>query len=97
MRIIIFRKFRIELKFKNNYPTKEYSSFSDVLSKFIQDSQLENVQRLGISVPGPVLDGKSHPARLNWSLDVEEYRSKFGFEKVDMLNDGKHLLMELVF
>jgi glucokinase len=78
----------IELKFKNNYPTKEYSSFSDVLSKFIQDSQLENVQRLGISVPGPVIDGKSHPARLkNWSLDVEEYRSKFGFEKVDMLND----------
>ncbi|MFL9833371.1 glucokinase [Chryseobacterium terrae] len=77
----------IELKFKNNYFTKEYSSFSDVLSKFIQDSQLENVQRLGISVPGPVLDGKSHPARLNWSLDVEEYRSKFGFEKVDMLND----------
>lgn len=78
----------IELKFKNNYPTKEYASFSDVLSKFIQDSQLENVQRLGISVPGPVIDGKSHPARLkNWSLDVEEYRSKFGFEKVDMLND----------
>lgn len=78
----------IELKFKNNYPTKEYASFSDVLSKFIQDSQLENIQRLGISVPGPVLDGKSHPARLkNWSLDVEEYRSKFGFEKVDMLND----------
>ncbi|WP_426473486.1 glucokinase [Chryseobacterium balustinum] len=78
----------IELKFKNNYPTKEYESFTDVLSKFIQDSQLENVQRLGISVPGPVIDGKSHPARLkNWSLDVEEYRSKFGFEKVDMLND----------
>lgn len=78
----------IELKFKNNYPTTEYASFSDVLSKFIQDSQLENVQRLGISVPGPVIDGKSHPARLkNWSLDVEEYRSKFGFEKVDMLND----------
>lgn len=78
----------IELKFKNNYPTKEYASFSDVLSKFIEDSQLENVQRLGISVPGPVIDGKSHPARLkNWSLDVEEYRSKFGFEKVDMLND----------
>ncbi|MFY1047230.1 glucokinase [Chryseobacterium sp. GP-SGM7] len=77
----------IELKFKNNYSTKEYSSFADVLSAFIQESNLENVQRLGISVPGPVLDGKSNPARLNWHLDVEEYQSKFGFEKVDMLND----------
>lgn len=77
----------IELKFKNNYSTKEYSSFADVLSAFIQEANLENVQRLGISVPGPVLDGKSHPARLNWHLDVEEYQSKFGFEKVYMLND----------
>lgn len=77
----------IEQKIQNTYFTKEYSSFADILSKFIQESQLENVNRLGISVPGPVIDGKSHPARLNWSLDVEEYKAKFGFEKVYMLND----------
>jgi len=77
----------IETKIQKNYPTKEYASFSEILSKFIQDAQLENVQRLGISVPGPVLDGKSNPARLGWSLDSEEYKNTFGFEAVDMLND----------
>lgn len=77
----------IELKSKNTYITKEYSSFGDILSKFIQESQLGNVDRLGISVPGPVIDGKSHPARLDWDLDVEEYKAKFGFQKVYMLND----------
>ena len=77
----------IELKFQHNYSTKDYSSFAEVLAQFIQQSQLENVQRLGISVPGPVLDGKSNPARLNWHLDVNEYQSQFGFEKVYMLND----------
>ncbi|MBW8523341.1 glucokinase [Chryseobacterium chendengshani] len=77
----------IETKIQKNYPTKEYTSFSDILSKFIQDEQLENIQRLGVSVPGPVLDGKSNPARLGWSLDSEEYKNTFGFEIVDMLND----------
>jgi len=77
----------IETKIQKKYFTKEYSSFSEILSQFIKDEQLENVQRLGISVPGPVLDGKSSPVRLGWDLDVEEYRNQFGFETANMLND----------
>lgn len=77
----------LEVKIQNDYPTKEYTSFSDILKKFIQDNQLENVKRLGMAVPGPVLNGKSSPARLGWNLDQEEITRDFGFEKVDMLND----------
>ncbi|MXS70193.1 glucokinase [Chryseobacterium binzhouense] len=77
----------IELQLKKTYITKEYSSFSDVLAQFMQESQLENIKRLGISVPGPVIDGKSYPVRLNWNLDIAEYQERFGFEKVYMLND----------
>lgn len=77
----------LEIKVQNDYPTKEYPSFSDILKKFIEDNQLENVKRLGMAVPGPVLDGKSSPARLGWNLNVEEYTRDFGFEKVSMLND----------
>jgi glucokinase len=77
----------LEVKIQNDYPTKEYASFSDILKKFIQDNQLENVKRLGMAVPGPVLNGKSSPARLGWNLDQEEITRDFGFEKVHMLND----------
>ena len=77
----------IETKTQKKYSTKDYSSFSDILKQFIQEEQLENVKRLGISVPGPVLNGKSSPARLGWSFDVEEYKTTFGFEDVCMLND----------
>ncbi|NMR34341.1 glucokinase [Chryseobacterium aquaticum] len=77
----------IETKAQKKYSTKDYSSFSDILKQFIQEEQLENVKRLGISVPGPVLNGKSSPARLGWSFDVEEYKTTFGFEDVCMLND----------
>jgi len=77
----------IETKIQKKYSTKDYLSFSDILKQFIQEEQLENVQRLGISVPGPVLNGKSSPARLGWNFDVEEYKTTFGFEEVCMLND----------
>ncbi len=77
----------LEMKAQNVYQTKEYASFSDILKKFIQDNQLENVKRLGMAVPGPVLNGKSNPVRLGWNLDVEEYARDYGFEKVEMLND----------
>lgn len=77
----------LDIKLQTSYPTKEFSSFSEILKKFIQENQLNNVKRLGIAVPGPVLDGKSNPARLGWNFDVEEFKSEFGFEKVNMLND----------
>jgi len=77
----------IETKTQKKYSTKDYSSFSDILKQFMQEEQLENVKRLGISVPGPVLNGKSSPARLGWNFDVEEYKTTFGFEDVCMLND----------
>ncbi|WP_292008646.1 glucokinase [Chryseobacterium sp.] len=77
----------IEIKFQNNYRTKEYSSFSAILKIFIEERQLHDVKRLGMAVPGPVIDGKSSPARLNWGLDIEEYKKDFGFDRVYMLND----------
>ncbi|MGE4514414.1 glucokinase [Chryseobacterium taeanense] len=77
----------VEVKIQHNYPTKEYASFTDILRKFIQDNQLDNVKRLGMAVPGPVINGKSNPARLGWNLDIEDFKRDFDFERVDMLND----------
>jgi len=77
----------IEVKVQQDYPTKEYASFSEILKKFMQDNGLENVKRFGMAVPGPVLNGKSSPERLGWDLNLEEYAGDFGFEKAEMLND----------
>ncbi|UZT97568.1 glucokinase [Chryseobacterium fluminis] len=77
----------LDIKIQNNYPTKEYASFSEILKKFIHDNGLDNVKRLGIAVPGPVINGKSNPARIGWNFDVQAFTTEFGFEKVEMLND----------
>ncbi|RMZ58692.1 glucokinase [Chryseobacterium nematophagum] len=77
----------LKVKLKVDYVTKEHSSFSEILKKYIQENQLENVKRLGIAVPGPVIDGRCHSQRLGWTLDVRDFVRDFGFEKVEMLND----------
>lgn len=77
----------IDTKIQKKYATTEYASFSEILTHFIQEEKLDNVKRLGISVPGPVINGKSNPARLGWALDVEEFKDNFGFEQVNLLND----------
>ena len=79
----------LEIKVENKYATKEYASFSDILKKFIQDNQLENVKRLGMAVPRSCIGWeKAVRQDLGWHLDIAEYTRDFGFEKkVEMLND----------
>ncbi|WP_294280458.1 glucokinase [uncultured Chryseobacterium sp.] len=77
----------IEMKMQSSYATKDYASFSDILRKFIQENNLTDISRVGISVPGPVIHGKSSPERLGWNLDVEEIRRDFGFENIQLVND----------
>lgn len=77
----------IEAKIQRKYITKDYGSLSEILSQFLKDENIQNVTRLGISVPGPVLKGRSCPERLGWTLDVNDYKSEFGFQSVVMLND----------
>ncbi len=77
----------IEMQTSEAYPTQEFNSLLEILEKFIDDKQLKNVNRLGISVPGPVINGVSTPERLGWTIDINEYKSKFNFEKAFLLND----------
>ncbi|MBQ0153099.1 MAG: glucokinase [Chryseobacterium sp.] len=77
----------IETKIQKKYNTAEYANFSEILTQFLAEENIENAKRLGIAVPGPVLHGKSTPERLGWSLDVEVFKRDFGFEQVNLLND----------
>lgn len=77
----------IETKVQKKFPTKEFPAFSEILKKFLAENNIQQVDRLGLAVPGPVINGKSSPVRLNFSLDVEELKNDFNLKKVEMLND----------
>lgn len=77
----------LEMKMQKKYITKDFSSLNEIVKDFIVGNALSGTERFGISVPGPVINGKSSPARLGWNLDVQDFKKEFGFHEVYMLND----------
>lgn len=77
----------LEMKIQKKYSTKDFSSLNEIVKDFIVGNALSGTERFGISVPGPVINGKSSPARLGWNLDVQDFKTEFGFQEVYMLND----------
>lgn len=77
----------LDIKLQKKYITKDYPALNAIVQDFLAENSLTEIDRFGISVPGPVLNGKSNPERLGWNLDVEDFKNEFGFKEVCMLND----------
>ena len=78
---------KIFSKIENTYSTKEFSSFSAIVNQFITEHSLENISKIAVAVPGPVLAGKSAPQRLSWALDTEEIKNATSVSEVFLIND----------
>ena len=78
---------KIFLKVEKLYPTKEFNSFSAIVNQFIADHSLEGISKIAIGVPGPVIGGKSEPARLPWKLDTDEIKNATQINEVFLIND----------
>ncbi len=72
---------------ETTYNTSEFSSFSEMLLKFISQFSCTNISKVAVAVPGPVIGGKSAPQRLSWTLDAEEIKAATGIGKVYLIND----------
>lgn len=77
----------VNLVNESTYPTKDFSAFSEMAAKFIQEHRLTDVERLSVAVPGPVINASSAPSRLNWEVNAEEIKNALQLEKVYLLND----------
>ncbi len=80
-------KQKVFLKVEKTYATKDFNSFSDMLNSFISENSLEDISKIAVAVPGPVIGGKSEPQRLPWKLDAEEIKSSTKVGEVYLIND----------
>ncbi|MDP2454071.1 MULTISPECIES: glucokinase [unclassified Kaistella] len=78
---------KVFLKTEKSYSTKEYSSFSEMVNLFISEHSLENISKIAVAVPGPVIGGKSAPQRLPWKLDAEDIKNDTQANEVYLIND----------
>lgn len=78
---------RVVPKQENSFPTREFSSISELINKFISSNGLQNIAKISVAVPGPVINGKSSPERLPWKLDAEVIQKETNIPKVYLIND----------
>jgi glucokinase len=74
-------------KKESSYKTRDFGSFSDLINQFITDHSLTQISKITVAVPGPVIGGKSEPARLPWKVDAEEIKRITQINKVYLIND----------
>ncbi|MBS1550028.1 MAG: glucokinase [Bacteroidetes bacterium] len=67
--------------------THHYENFEALVQHFITNHSITTLDRIVVSLPGFVLNGKSKPKRLHWELDAIDLKSKLGVERVCLIND----------
>lgn len=70
---------------EKRYVSKDYLSFTDIISDFIEGHP--NPQKVCLSVAGPVIEGKVKFTNLSWEIDKNEICEKLGGSPVAILND----------
>lgn len=83
----IFRDGELRKENSEVFRTPNFSSFSEIAQQFIRNNNLSEIDRLAVAVPGPVLNGKSSPLRLPWSMDAEEIGKNLNVKQVVIIND----------
>jgi glucokinase len=70
---------------ENRYVSKDYQSFNDILSHFLEGETYPD--NICFSVAGPVIEGKVKFTNLSWQLDSDEISSHAGGCPVTIIND----------
>ena len=78
---------QVTLQAEQFYNTKEFNSCSEIINRFKADHSLDNVAKIAVAVPGPVIRGRSEPGRLSWKIDAEIIKDETNVDEVYLIND----------
>jgi glucokinase len=81
--IVDGNKLRIERE--QNFLSRNYTEFGDLLGDFLRNSEIPHRAALGIA--GPVRDGAAQMTNLSWRIVASKLKNEFGLESCDLLND----------
>ncbi len=78
---------KVVLQVEKRYKTKKYENCIALLRRFIDEFSLQNIDRISIGFPGPIINGIGFSERLSWDINREEIQKEFAIEEVYILND----------
>jgi len=75
-----------ELLRETSYPSAAFDSLEAVLAEFI-GHPVAAPATLSLALAGPVRGDQAHVTNLDWPVDADSLRKRFGFERVRLTND----------
>jgi glucokinase len=71
------------------YPTRDFSSFEQLVETFCREASARSVTAAGFGVPGTVVDGRLHAAHIPWDLDSASLAAHLHLtrDRVVLMND----------
>ena len=78
---------RLEPVREEVFKSREFPNFEQVLARFLEKKESEQVTTICLGVAGAVKDGRSKTTNLPWVLDEQGLAKEFNVKKVRLLND----------
>jgi glucokinase len=78
---------RLEPVREEVFKSREFPKFEQVMARFLEKKESEQVTTICLGVAGAVKDGRSKTTNLPWVLDEQGLAKEFNVKKVRLLND----------
>ena len=75
-----------EVIYSKKYINIDYEQFNEILTDFIQDTNMESFDCLSLTCTGPIINDKVHFSNITWSVDKQRLEQTYSI-KVFLLND----------
>ncbi len=72
---------------EKTYNTSEFSSFSQLGRAFLDEINVQGIDKVSIAVPGPVIDFACETPNLPWKVEATVIKADLKLEKVLLIND----------
>lgn len=75
-----------EVLYSKKYRNNDYDKFDEILTNFIQDTNLESFDCISLACSAPIIENKVHFSNSNWIIDKEHIEKTYSI-KVFLMND----------
>jgi glucokinase len=79
----------------SNFAVADFPRFADVVRAFHVDKTRSSAHDAVLAVAGPVSAGRCILTNSSWTIDPDELRREFGFERIDLRNDFAAVALSL--
>ena len=72
---------------QKQFPSREYSSLTEIISAFEEQSSAYKIDAACFGIAGPVIDGRCRTTNLPWDISTSDLQEHLHIDKVRLMND----------